>query len=166
MAPMLTTMLMAQGTVTPDAADKQALQAIFTLHNLARAELGVAPLSWNDRLAAEAQGWADQLASTGNLQHASGGKASGQGENLWAGTRGAYSPDEMMQAWTREKRFFQPGTFPDNSSTGDWRDVAHYTQIVWRRTRAVGCGLGHSDTRDILVCRYLDPGNVDGQMPY
>ena len=52
--------------------------------------------------------------------------------------------------------------FPDNSRTGEWRDVAHYTQIVWPATTQVGCALASSATTDYLVCRYAPAGNKDG----
>ncbi|WP_214019128.1 CAP domain-containing protein [Escherichia coli] len=49
------------------------------------------------------------------------------------------------------------------STTGHWQDVAHYTQIIWRRTSQMGCALASSARDDYLVCRYTLPGNVVGQ---
>ena len=57
---------------------------------------------------------------------------------------------------------FRPGAFPDNSATGDWHAVAHYTQIVWPTTTEVGCALASSATTDYFVCRYAPTGNKDG----
>ena len=56
-----------------------------------------------------------------------------------------------------------PPGMPIDYRTGDYRDVAHYTQIVWRGSTAVGCALASSRTDDYLVCRYSPPGNVVGQ---
>ncbi|MDY7012856.1 MAG: CAP domain-containing protein [Cyanobacteriota bacterium] len=52
------------------------------------------------------------------------------------------------------------------SSTGRWFDVGHYTQIVWRKTTQVGCGISQAGGNDILVCRYSPPGNFMSQPVY
>jgi hypothetical protein len=48
------------------------------------------------------------------------------------------------------------------SRTGDWSQVAHYTQIVWPATQRVGCATASNRSNDYLVCRYLPAGNVVG----
>ncbi len=152
---------MAQSTT-----QKPDLQRIFQVHNGARTAIGLAPLSWNPALARDAQAHAEQLARTGRLHHSGRDGRSGHGENLWAGTRDRYSADEMVGAWIDEKRFFRPGRFPDNSTTGNWATVAHYTQIVWRGTNEIGCGIASGQSMDYLVCRYARPGNIIGEHPY
>jgi hypothetical protein len=106
------------------------------------------------------------LAQTGRFEHAPENHAAPEGENLWAGTRGYYTPEAMVNAWIREKRFFRPGTFPDNSTTGKVEDIGHYTQVVWRATREVGCAEAASANEDILVCRYAEAGNYRGEQPF
>ena len=56
----------------------------------------------------------------------------------------------------------RPGIFPAVSSSGNWEDVAHYTQMVWPTTTHVGCALYQADW-DYLICRYSPPGNIDGK---
>jgi hypothetical protein len=141
-------------------------QRILVAQNAERLELGLQPLSWNDRLAESAQRWADYLASSGRFEHAPDNAGNPEGENLWAGTKGYYSPEDMVEAWAREKRFYRPGLFPSNSSTGDVEDVGHYTQIVWRATTQVGCAHATSMAEDILVCRYAEAGNYIGETPF
>jgi len=68
----------------------------------------------------------------------------------------------MVQVMVDEARLFRPGAFPNNSVTGDWHAVAHYTQIVWPTTTEVGCALASSATTDYFVCRYAPTGNKDG----
>jgi len=139
-------------------------QVMLARHNAARAAVGVAPLVWNDALAADALAYAEQMARTGRFAHAPQPQGPGrQGENLWTGTRGAYRYAEMIDAWIAEKRWFTNGVVPAFSTTGNYEDVAHYTQIIWRGTRAVGCALASNAHDDYLVCRYAPPGNVVGQ---
>lgn len=135
-------------------------------HNLAREEVGAPPLRWNADLAANAQLWADYLARTGRFEHAPENPRAPQGENLWAGTRGYFSPEDMVNAWIRERRYFKPGTFPNNSRTGKVEDVGHFTQLAWRDTREVGCATARNAREDILVCRYAQAGNYAGQQPF
>lgn len=132
-------------------------------HNRERAAYGSAPLSWNAALAAEAGAYAARIARLGRLQHSPKAERPGQGENLWMGSRGAYSPGAMIAGWASERRHFRRGVFPAVSSTGNWRDVGHYTQMVWPRTTLLGCGMASSARWDVLVCRYAPPGNRDGE---
>jgi hypothetical protein len=68
----------------------------------------------------------------------------------------------MVRDWASEKHYFRPGVFPNVSSSGNWVDVGHYTQIIWRQTTRVGCAV-HQAQADFLVCRYSPAGNVMGQ---
>ncbi len=131
-------------------------------HNAERAQFGTAPLQWDPGLAEEARGWARTLAREGTIRHAPFDRRKGRGENLWMGTRGYFRPDQMIASFASEKQHFRAGTFPEVSTTGNWADVGHYTQIVWRDTRKVGCALEQGLQFDVLVCRYWPAGNVVG----
>lgn len=141
-------------------------QRLLAAHNRERDSAGIAALAWDPELAAEAAAWGEQLAATGAFEHADTEGDDPQGENLWAGTRGAYSPEEMVEGWAEEKRFYRPGRFPDNSVTGDFADVGHYTQLMWRDTDRVGCALAAGAEEEVLVCRYRTAGNVVGERPF
>ena len=138
---------------------------LLAAHNAARARVGVPPLGWSPVLAAQAQVWAERLAATGRFEHSSPEERSDVGENLWGGTPGAFEPEEMVAEWEREKRFFKPGRFPENSTTGRMVDVGHYTQLIWRDTGEVGCALARGAAEDVLVCRYAAAGNYVGESP-
>lgn len=140
-------------------------QRVLAVQNQERLALGLPPFNWNPALAQSAQDWADHLASTSSFEHARENPRAPEGENLWAGTKGYYSPEAMVSAWIREKKFFQPGVFPYNSTTGRVEDVGHYTQVIWRATTQVGCAKAASGREDILVCRYAEAGNYRGERP-
>ena len=72
----------------------------------------------------------------------------------------------MVEGWIEEKKYFRPGRFPDNSTTGDFADVGHYTQLMWRETGRVGCALAEGAAEEVLVCRYRTAGNVVGERPF
>jgi hypothetical protein len=136
-------------------------------HNEARAAVGVPPLAWDEGLAADAAAYAQVLAHTGKFEHAKQTNGPGrEGENLFTGTRDAYSYAEMVGLWVAEKKDFVNLPTPAFSRTGNGEAVAHYTQIVWRATTAVGCAVASIKTDDYLVCRYSPPGNVYGQRAF
>ncbi|RMF62428.1 MAG: hypothetical protein D6742_20230 [Cyanobacteria bacterium J069] len=141
------------------------VDTLLASHNRYRAELNLPPLEWSADLAQNAQGWADELAERGGrrLEHSQG---TGEGENLWMGTAGYFSYDDMVTGWGDEQQYFRPGIFPNVSTTGNWADVGHYTQIIWRDTTHVGCALSTAGGNDILVCRYSPPGNYSGRRVY
>lgn len=131
-------------------------------HNAEREALGLAPLRWSHSLLRDAQGWANELAARGELRHSPQLRALGQGENLWMGTRGRFTPTQMIDGFLAEKRIFQAGVFPHVSTTGRWNDVGHYTQIIWPDTQEVGCASALGARNEVLVCRYWPAGNVIG----
>jgi hypothetical protein len=135
-------------------------------HNAARRAVGQRPLRWNARLAADAKRYADQLARTRLFKHSRAPRgATPQGENLWMGSSGYFSYDEMAASWIDEKRWFRRAAMPKVSTTGRWADVAHYTQVIWHSTTDVGCAIGDNGKDEYLVCRYGPPGNVYGRDP-
>lgn len=138
-------------------------QRLLAIHNRARREAAAAPLAWDAGLAAAAASYGPALAARGSLAHSAHATRPGQGENLWMGTRGAYSIEEMAGGWAAEKSLFRPGIFPNVSRNGKWSDVAHYTQMIWRGTTRVGCAIHKSRDWDFLICRYAPAGNVVGQ---
>jgi hypothetical protein len=131
-------------------------------HNRARAAVGVPPLIWDQRLAISAAAWAPELSRLGRLVHSPRGARVCQRENLLQALPGR-SPEQMVQVWVAERRNFVPGIFPNVSRTGNWADIAHYSQIVWRQTTSVGCAIFSDRRFDWLVCRYSPPGNIDGR---
>ena len=112
-------------TEVPDDGRAQNLsdlpRRLLALHNRERSEAGIPPLSWDARLAADSAAYGPQLARLGRLAHSPRESRPGQGENLWMGTAGAFSVEEMVGGWAGERRLFRPGIFPDDLARHDAR---------------------------------------------
>jgi hypothetical protein len=136
---------------------------LLSAHNAERGRARVPALNWSSALARDAGSWADALARKGRLEHASSDARHGTGENLWMGSAGHYSAEDMVRGFVSEREKFRAGTFPHVSRTGNWSDVGHYTQLIWPSTQEVGCAVSKGENRDVLVCRYAPAGNIVGQ---
>jgi hypothetical protein len=159
---LLSSPLLVGGTAVRADFNERLLAA----HNAERAAMGVPPLAWNDDLAKEARAWANELAATGRFEHSPDeSTAEPEGENLWAGTPRAFSPEAMVGLWVAEKKDYRPGVFPNNSRSGDVENVGHYTQLIWRGSGQVGCATAVGRSEEFLVCRYSQAGNVYGERP-
>ena len=157
--------------VVPVAAPREAPPSseietrLLAAHNAERALAGVPPLRWADNLEAEARVWARELIGSNRFAHDPA--RHGHGENLWTGWGGrVWTPEEMVGEWIAEKADYRHAAFPNVSRTGDWSDVGHYTQLIWRGTTHVGCAVETRGDRSVLACRYAPPGNIDGRMAY
>ncbi|TZG24920.1 SCP-like extracellular [Sphingomonas montanisoli] len=140
-------------------------QRILDSHNTERTTYKLRPLVWSDALAAEAAKWAAHLSALSDLEHDE--SLDVEGENLWRGTKGYYTPEDMVKLWISEKKMFQNNPIPDVSVTGDFGDVGHFTQVVWHSTGLVGCAVADAKGGDeVMVCRYMEGGNVQGQHTY
>lgn len=142
--------------------------AMVAAHNRWRAEVGVSGLRWSDTLADVAQGWADRLKSEGCAMYHSG---NGYGENIYKASALMWSdgrrdlqkktPQQVTDSWGSEIKFY---SYADNSCSGV---CGHYTQVVWKDTKEVGCAMSVcGDNSQIWVCSYAPAGNVVGQKPY
>ena len=158
----ITRSLLAVALLTAPASAQSWEAETLALHNKERAAFQVAPLAWDIGLARSADLYAQELARTGTWGHSPSDTRPGHGENLWMGTAGAYPIKAMVGGWIGERQWFQPGVFPAVSSTGQWSDVGHYTQMVASRTTRVGCAIRTGGGSNYLLCRYSPSGNVNG----
>lgn len=153
----------ASTTSSAGGGERTVAGRILAVHNAERSRLGVPALRWNAALERDARGWAEHLSRRGVLQHADQDEA---GENLWMGSSGHWPVEDMVGMFVGEKKHFRPGAFPNISRTGNWYDVGHYSQVIWRDTREVGCAVATGKGNDVMVCRYYPAGNVWGQKAY
>ncbi|MBC8007400.1 MAG: hypothetical protein H7X76_05050 [Prolixibacteraceae bacterium] len=136
------------------------IQAITAYHDKVRAAVGVGPLTWSTALAAYAQEWANHLAATTcKIAHRTQPR---YGENLFQGTVGHYTAVDAAKAWDSEKKDYRGGVLTESNAI----PVGHYTQMVWRATKAVGCGEAICNKTLIVACNYDPPGNYLGRHPY
>jgi pathogenesis-related protein 1 len=169
-------------------------------HNAVRAMVQTTPalpeLVWSTTLAEYAQQWATQLASSASTCAAPVHRteaeleAKGYGENLAAFEGGSFggiggmtssapvsTAQQAVNGWAGEVACWTYGKFMstdkcDMTCTTNMHSdgCGHYTQIVWRKTMQLGCGvatcMNGKATEDIWICNYAPAGNIVGQLPY
>ncbi|MCY1004827.1 CAP domain-containing protein [Nannocystis pusilla] len=114
-------------------------------------------------LARYAQKWADKLQRRRcDLQHRprAGADAQRYGENLFGASGQAATAEQVVAAWVAEVAGY-------DAKTGRCRGMCgHYTQVMWRDSQRVGCGVATCGDAEVWVCNYDPPGNFLGQKPY
>jgi hypothetical protein len=113
----------------------------LSMHNTARANAGLALVSWSASLAAGAQSWANTLNKAGTLYHSSGS----QGENLYYASAGA-TCQRGVGVWLAERRNYGGGSI----GSGNFGAYGHFTQIMFPTVTQIGCAV----VGQALVCRY------------
>lgn len=146
----------AQENPASPAAESFA-RAMLAGHNNVRSELGLPPLVWSDRLAAFAAEWANNLLATNEFFHRPNNRF---GENLFMITGTWATPGEVIRAWAGEARDY-------NYTANSCRSMCgHYTQMVWKTTKSVGCAVARAPRHEVWACNYDPPGNWVGQRPW
>ena len=144
---------------------------ILNIHNQERAAVNNPALSWSSSLAADAQSWADHITTLGLgpndlAPHATWEQRNGQGENLAWGSVGFFTPAEGVQMWAAEKSNYDGHPISASDFAPGVPMIGHYTQMVWKDTTQIGCGIASDAGQTYLVCRYSPAGNYMGQTPY
>jgi hypothetical protein len=156
--------------VEPGGSEPERLAGMTDAHNAVRAATAASPpipgLVWSEELADVAQAYATRIAGTCELVHSHGP----YGENL-ALFGGRHADAAMVvNLWADEEKCWTFGPFMrGDECSADCDACGHYTQLVWRSTQLVGCGVADcpgSGQREIWVCNYDSPGNVIGRLAY
>ncbi|XP_051143308.1 pathogenesis-related protein PR-1-like [Andrographis paniculata] len=132
-------------------------------HNLVRARKMEPPLAWDPQLERYAKWWAGQRRADCALEHSFPDGDFKLGENIYWGGGASWTPADAVRAWADEEKYYD---YRSNSCVGG-EMCGHYTQIVWRATRRVGCARVVCDSGDVfMTCNYYPPGNYIGERPY
>lgn len=147
-----------------------ALMGVTAAHNQTRSALGIPDLVWDPALAAVAQAWADQCIDNENpiglIDHNAGRSDDYPGyvgENVYGSSGGATGPDAVT-LWVAEEANYDYGT----NTCAAGKVCGHYTQVVWRASEKLGCGLNNCPGLTYgssVVCNY-SPGGNSGGKPY
>ena len=134
-------------------------QVFLDLHNAARRAAGVGPLQWNSSLEAYARKYANQRNDC-QLIHSEGP----YGENIyWGYGEGFMDAEAAVRYWVDEKDYYDYNT----NSCLKGKDCLHYTQIVWKNSKNLGCASSHCSNGGMFTtCNYYPPGNYVGERPY
>jgi uncharacterized protein YkwD len=125
-------------------------QGLLDAHNAYREKHCVPALTWSPEIAATAQKWADAC----SMSHDSN---SGYGENLAWGT--GLSAGAAVDMWYGEASKY------DFASPGYKSGIGHFTQMIWKSSTQLGCGVATCGDQTFRVCRYSPPGNYEGEFP-
>jgi uncharacterized protein YkwD len=137
-----------QGIIQSDVP--AAGQEMLALHNAKRRAHCAPDLVWSSALAAAAQAWADRC----EFAHAPRSVNPNHGENLARGAGRLGAAASLLGGWYDEVRQY------NFAAPGFQKGTGHFTQIVWRGTREVGCAVATCSGKAFWVCRYAPQGNI------
>ncbi|OEL22705.1 Pathogenesis-related protein 1B [Dichanthelium oligosanthes] len=158
---------MAMASMAQNTADELEFVA---LHNVARREVGVEDVVWDETVAAFARAYAARRAGDCSLQHSEDAERwkLGYGENIVVGPPGSdLTVAVAVQEWVKEKQYYDSASGMCLIGLPQELRCGHYTQVVWRNTKAIGCARVKCDNGGVFVtCNYTPAGNVYGQRPF
>ncbi|CAA7402387.1 unnamed protein product [Spirodela intermedia] len=141
------------------ATSPETVAAFLSPQNAVRVRHGVPPLRWSAALAMVAGAYAEQRRADCALVHST----NDYGENLFWGQGRLWTPSDAVAAWTAEEASYDYA----NNVCDPAADCSHYTQLLWRWTKNVGCDKVFCASGDsFIICNYYPHGNVVGQRPY
>ncbi|KAF5193510.1 Pathogenesis-related protein [Thalictrum thalictroides] len=130
-------------------------------HNKIRAQLGERPLKWDKMLARYAERFANKRKSDCILMHSN---TTIYGENVYRGEHyERHTAANAVRAWASESQFYHPlsNSCQPNQMCG------HYTQIIWRNTKRLGCSRMKCNNGGVyIICDYDPPGNYRNESPF
>ena len=132
---------------------------LLTRHNLYRAKHKVADLTRLAALETIAQDYSQKLVKLGYLVHSSNTLNGNYiGENLYFGYNAGYLGEKPVDAWYNEIVDY------DFSNPGFKSGTGHFTQVIWKNSKQVGCGVAcGSNDYCYVTCNYYPAGNYLGQ---
>ena len=128
---------------------------MLTRHNYYRAQHQVGDVSRSSDIESIAQTYSDYLASIDTMEHSSNTyNGDDLGENLYWGPLSDTIGTAAVDLWYSEIDYY------DFSSPGWNYDAGHFTQVIWKGSQQIGCGVGcGSSTYCYVTCNYYPAGN-------
>ncbi|GAA5911564.1 hypothetical protein JCM5296_007210 [Sporobolomyces johnsonii] len=121
---------------SPSSANTAFETACLDAHNTFRATHNASALTWNDTLAGTSNEWVDNC----KFEHSNGTLlAGGYGENLYGISSTAYTADTPVNATAGVDAWNDEESQYNYNSPGFSEATGHFTQVVWKATKTVGC---------------------------
>ncbi|KAM0327487.1 hypothetical protein ACHAQA_005775 [Verticillium albo-atrum] len=147
-------------TTRPEwVSDSSFNSAIINTHNTFRRQHRGVDLKWNATLATFAKTYLDSKGKGKNQCPPFAHSGGPYGENLAIGYG---NPTGAVNAWGNERALYDFNKAVYSAATG------HFTQMVWRDTKTVGCARKYCTTGAqikgwYLACEYFPRGNIQGR---
>uniref|UniRef100_A0A0K0FJA1 CAP domain-containing protein (inferred by orthology to a human protein) n=1 Tax=Strongyloides venezuelensis TaxID=75913 RepID=A0A0K0FJA1_STRVS len=133
---------------------KDMKDRILKESNEYRAAHDAKPLTVDSAIAQKAQAYAEHLAKIGKMQHDPTNQKNKLGENLaFASPRIAHIG---VKGWYDEVKDY------NFKKQGFRHGIGHFTQLVWKSSSKVGCGVAAGSKGVFTVCKYSPAGNLMG----
>ena len=138
-------------------------------HNSIRAKHKSPALTYSEEIAEIAQAASERYLELGKIEMINeyyNGELLGENNYICGGFI-CFPPDidTIMSYWYyREEPYFDYAKGESKYSTS----VGHFTQVVWRSTKYIGCGFARGEWNDFddayyLNCKYYPAGNIKGR---
>ena len=140
------------------ALDLESLRkTMLSRHNTYRKQHQVGDLVRNSAIEQIAQAYSEKLAASGEFQH-SGNKFNGNslGENLYKNFGSSVDGNGPVDMWYNEVTKY------DFNNQGFSMETGHFTQVVWKNSKNLGCGIA-CGSGCVVTCNYYPAGNYLGQ---
>lgn len=158
------------------SSDADFRSSVLNSTNIYRKQHNASDLTWNTSLATYAATYAERCLWEHSVRALPARHVSNFAFYLWTDSsqhgpsgenlaEGFPNTTAAIEAWGNER-----SKYNFDRPTGFSKSTGHFTQLVWKDTKSVGCGRKECDNGDkdgalgwLIVCEYWPAGNVDGE---
>ena len=142
---------------------KKQLEMIYEYINIGRSFYHVEECTISTDLEKLAQKYSDYLLQHPEVPITKHSKktylGSNLGETIYVGKKVDDYFFNVILAWFEEGTFY----FKDSKRAKPSPKTANFTQLVWKNSKLIGCGLSCNDDLCYLVCDFYPPGNIENE---
>ena len=142
---------------------KKQLEMIYEYINIGRSFYHVEECTISTDLEKLAQKYSDYLLQHPEVPITKHSKktylGSNLGETIYVGKKVDDYFFNVILAWFEEGTFY----FKDSKRAKPSPKTANFTQLVWKNSKLIGCGLSCNDDICYLVCDFYPPGNIENE---